>query len=587
MPPIDLIARVQDIRAKLERDFYRNEYQFQLDLFQTVGRGYDGHLYFWPDLLTGYIAFEKDRRLAIVSVSEDGIEVPKIYLYDEVVANTPRSAVSRINGLEATSYLDDLHKAYCQFADRDACYNILLFAHAGLVFESYGDFQGLGLGEVVDKGYIYPGSNTSLLFENGTSLVLDNYAVVTKSLESVADGKSPDVKSSRRSFKTSLPKSPYGAAASKIVTTPTAIPGYPKPVLTSSDGAIHGYYLASPSASDTAVLVVRSFVPTSQKEFQKVAEDFISKARNDGKTKIILDFTSNTGGFTFSAIDLYGQFFPKTPVQDFHRVRRTAAFDILAKIGSNEAIVPDLNNISNSDAIDRYRQPFNYRYDLNKDRRNFNNLGSMLYGPRYQGDNYTSIKRLDYKAPYLSDNGTIWSEGIEITGYDSRTNFTQPFPASSILLLTDGTCSSACFTIAKSLISQGVKSIVFGGRPHLNKTQSLGGARSLRAWSFEEIRSAALKFSEFATEEEKKLLDLYQELPLQRSTFAGVNIGDLMFEEDVKAGTGVSGQMRRVDADCRLFYTASMVRDIREIWEAAAARRWGGGKCAVGGFEHD
>lgn len=81
MPPIDLVASIQNIKIKLQHDFYKNEYQFQLDLFQTVGRGYDGHLYFWPDLLTGVIAFEKNRRLAIVSVSRDGIELPKIYLY--------------------------------------------------------------------------------------------------------------------------------------------------------------------------------------------------------------------------------------------------------------------------------------------------------------------------------------------------------------------------------------------------------------------------------------------------------------------------------------------------------------------------
>lgn len=448
----------------------------------------------------------------------------------------------------------------------------------------FGDFQGLGINEVTASGYIYPGSNTSLLFEDGTSLVLENHAVVTKSFEGVVDGKSFYDKFCRESNKTSVPTPPSNATSSKIPASPTAVPGYPNPVLHSSDGTIHGYYLDNSSASDVAVLVVSSFVPTSQKEFQAVAENFIFKARADGKTKIILDFTSNTGGYTLSAIDLYGQFFPQIPVQDFHRIRRTEAFDLIANLASNITLVPDLNKTSNARDIDIYRQPFNYRYELNEKIQHFPNLTSMLNGIPYRNDNYTAIKRLDYNAPYLAANGTSWSEGIEITGYDSRTNYTQPFPASSILLLTDGTCSSACVTLSKSLISLGIQSIVLGGRPHLNLTQSLGGARSLRAWSMQEVYDATGRYYDFATVAEKKVLDGYDVLPMQRSSLAGVNIGDMLFGEDVRRGRGVSGQMTRVEADCRMFYTEGMVRDVREVWEGAAGRRWGGKKCAVGGF---
>lgn len=76
---------MQNIKTKLQQDQYANEYHFQVDVFQTVGRGYDGHLYFWPDLLTSVIAFNRVKESTLVSVSEDGLKLPKTFLYGKKI----------------------------------------------------------------------------------------------------------------------------------------------------------------------------------------------------------------------------------------------------------------------------------------------------------------------------------------------------------------------------------------------------------------------------------------------------------------------------------------------------------------------
>lgn len=73
---------------------------------------------------------------------------------------------------------------------------------------------------------------------------------------------------------------------------------------------------------------------------------------------------------------------------------------------------------------------------------------------------------------------------IEITGYGSRANISQPFLAENIILLYDGACASTCSILSEMLRTQGgVKSIAMGGRPIAGPIQGIGGiegAQSLR-----------------------------------------------------------------------------------------------------------
>lgn len=76
-PAIDIYANLSLILNNIKSGHYKNEHAFQPHLYKTFQAVHDGHFRFAPDLLTKALVFR--RPIEIVSVSEDGIEVPKVY----------------------------------------------------------------------------------------------------------------------------------------------------------------------------------------------------------------------------------------------------------------------------------------------------------------------------------------------------------------------------------------------------------------------------------------------------------------------------------------------------------------------------
>lgn len=95
-PPFDVLGKLASVKSNLENGVYANEYEFQEDLYQVFAPAHDGHFVVYPDLLTA--AFEWRRQRSLVSISSDGVEVPKIYLYgeleDDIIASS--SSTNRI-----------------------------------------------------------------------------------------------------------------------------------------------------------------------------------------------------------------------------------------------------------------------------------------------------------------------------------------------------------------------------------------------------------------------------------------------------------------------------------------------------------
>lgn len=80
-PAFDVLGKLASVKSNLKRGVYANEYKFQQDLYQVFVPAHDGHFVVYPDLLTS--AFEWRRQRSLVSISSDGVEAPKIYLYGE------------------------------------------------------------------------------------------------------------------------------------------------------------------------------------------------------------------------------------------------------------------------------------------------------------------------------------------------------------------------------------------------------------------------------------------------------------------------------------------------------------------------
>jgi hypothetical protein len=78
-PAVDLAGTLDSIYSKVENDEYSNEYDLQIDLLLLSQLGKDGHFSVSGDLLSLF-SFTRDMD-NFISLSEDGIEIPAIYMY--------------------------------------------------------------------------------------------------------------------------------------------------------------------------------------------------------------------------------------------------------------------------------------------------------------------------------------------------------------------------------------------------------------------------------------------------------------------------------------------------------------------------
>lgn len=117
---------------------------------------HDGHFVFIPDVLG--TVFNWARPVPLVSVSADGEELPKAYVYPDVLAEsfgnssfTP-SAITKINGEDASEYLENWAQ-WGSLQDRDALYNNVFYNLAavsiGSTSTTIGTFAGSGRGRWV------------------------------------------------------------------------------------------------------------------------------------------------------------------------------------------------------------------------------------------------------------------------------------------------------------------------------------------------------------------------------------------------------------------------------------------------------
>ena len=76
-PAVDILGGLDEIKDNVDDGNYKNEYEFELAVQRLLYSAHDAHL----TLFAGALAvFSFGSPLRIVSVSEDGISLPKIYV---------------------------------------------------------------------------------------------------------------------------------------------------------------------------------------------------------------------------------------------------------------------------------------------------------------------------------------------------------------------------------------------------------------------------------------------------------------------------------------------------------------------------
>lgn len=139
---------------------------------------------------------------------------------------------------------------------------------------------------------------------------------------------------------------------------------------------------------------------------------------------------------------------------------------------------------------------------------------------------------------------------------------------------------------------QGVKSLVFGGRPQNGPMQAIGGVKGAQAAELTTFNT----FQKFLTVLQQGSVEdgdpIFSKKQIQRykEVFPGVSTPSLPFSD---IGVNLQNQYAPGDdvtplqfvyepADCRLFYTYDNIKEPATTWAKAARTYWGKGKCVNG-----
>lgn len=572
------------------------------------------HFGYIPDVVGRLFSF--GRTTPLVSVSRDSKSLPQVYAYTDILdsfagnSSFEPSHIVQIDGMDTTDFLLDWSQ--CGSAqDKDALWNGLFYSVAQVSLGGHslgtGTFTGGGEGR-----FVYPGPKTTLTFANGSVTTTENFARVHVLLNDIESGHdmyqqhlSPDPKAYRKamdvlhdeddedddkdtciSYQARHICPHYHTKIDNILSqqrhTPTtpAI-GYPSPVIRQKQNLNGGYFLAEPGLEDVAVLTVASFDTKGEmvaKNFQKINSEFIAAALAANKTKLIIDVSANTGGNPYESFDLFKQLFPSIHPYGASRVRAHESIDWLGQIYSAPV------NQSNVDIPSLNEKFFwDYHTDLDSDDRKFSSW-KQKYGPHPQGpgnDSFTSLIRFDLNDTDIRE----YSDGIWVTGYGGLSNTTRrsPFHPQNIVLVTDGSCASACAFFAEFLRQEaGVQTISLGGRPSLHPMQSIGGVRGGHVFSWDRIFKTILDAVLLSDPVLRQALNetalaRYSLLPAARGV-ATVNFRDVIRRNDDEE---TPLQFLYEPAQCRILYTKAMVMDQSAVWKTVADTVWGEGAACI------
>ncbi|KAK1242004.1 hypothetical protein MKX07_007827 [Trichoderma sp. CBMAI-0711] len=513
-PGYDIFANLAKIKADLQAGKYDGEYSFQLDLYlKIIAKGHDGHLLFYPDALSRVFSFERPKPL--VSISEDGVSLPVVKFYEDVVANADAaSSITHINGIDAATYVEEFGSQAVGYQDKDAIFNSMFFslaAHA--VHHRTGYFAKGGR-----TRYLYPGPSTVFTLANKSEIVIQNLASITADMTGVVDGESFYAKfcnpngAMKENARITPPSMTTKSTASSR-SDPTML-GYPPTLASTRDKVASCYFLEGEGFDDVVVISLLDMITVSMSDYQAVIQRCIKDAVDAGKSKLVVDLQANDADYNMSG-------------------KPFASFE------------------------DKFRPHV------------------------YQNTNYTNLMRWNFDENVRTGNNSLGAN-IEVTGYGSRLNSTQPFLAENIILLYDGVCASICSILSEMLRTQaGVKSVVMGGRPIPGPIQGVGGIKGAQSLRWQEIHSYMARYLRLAkNDHQAAVFSKYSTLPLNRSSAAMINVRDAITWDHVD--DGLPAQYVVHHADCRLYWTAPMITDVTTVWKAAADVAFNTAACVAG-----
>jgi hypothetical protein len=357
-PPVKVHEELKKISVNITSGAYKSQYEFETQVQVLISRLHDSHVNLDAGILS---AFKFASPYTLVSVSEDGVQEPRVYLQEDVLAAANEGykafPISKINGLEVVDYLSSLVAPNSDgYVEPHADWNSLMESPARDVQGYLSLFQRLTL---------YPGDDLIFTLENGTqvesiwlALYTNNYP--TGPLTTGGDffnyfvlGLSPagfnitnptkwwsddyDLVYSNDTTQSS-PEPAFDCKSSAVswcTATDGVVRAYPNdPIVVQNDfsiagaGSVSGYII---DGSSTSVLSMPGFYHSdkSVRYFYNAVDEFIGNATKAGSKRVIIDLQQNSGGLVFLAILTFQQFFPRHKPYTGSRIRSHESADIL------------------------------------------------------------------------------------------------------------------------------------------------------------------------------------------------------------------------------------------------------------------
>ncbi|KAF2013859.1 hypothetical protein BU24DRAFT_424891 [Aaosphaeria arxii CBS 175.79] len=614
---LDIEKELDNIKSNLDK--FESEYAVQMAIQNITIRSGNFHFNYRPDITR---MFRFWRGVGVMAISEDGIKLPKLYTESDALAMassdaTKFSEIEQINGQDAWQYLESVANLE-QYLDLDARMANVFTPSGG---ESYGAFE-------VQANY--HGAETEIKFKNGSSATFQNYARFgtasayargdfneTSYWYDVLDGASlfdvfcqgnftGDVVGNQ--FSNDKNTTSFEApVAQKLddrpvhtgkIRTPqhlrkrqTIPETYPEPIVEDTSEVVAGYFLEGQGYQDVAVLKVISFSPeedTNGEEFQATVAEFLAQAKQEKKTKLVIDLRENGGGMIQLYLDLFKQLFPKDTPYSGQYWRAQEQF-----LGIGDAVSKIIDENKGSEYTkDLFAQSFYFwAYWVYKTGKGeyFKSWDDFNGPVELNGDSFTTL--MQWSLDNVETN-VLLSPGFNFFN-DSSQN--PPFEAKNIVMLTDGLCGSACAAFAENMKNlAGVKTVVVGGRPENKPMQGVAGSKGGQvsiAGQFPDRAKRLIAYSATANYENNlnntKVKDLAElEQVLIR---AGDERNRVQVKEHLRKGddTGTPLEFVYEAADCKIFYTAKTWVDPSGLW----AQTWDAfnddKKCVEGSTKHE
>ncbi|KAG9236435.1 hypothetical protein BJ875DRAFT_456406 [Amylocarpus encephaloides] len=595
-PAVDLLGGLALIQQHVDNGGYTNEYDFETDLQRLLYAANDDHL----TLVGGILgAFTYGAPVSIVSVSRDGQELPKTYLFDDLYgaqrdpSYTP-SAISKINGMTANQYLG-------QFAARNALgaleshaeLNLLMASPAGDIQDFYTTWSG-------DANF-YPGDTLSITLENGTQVPDLSWLAVYNGPEETGplqtggdfynffvlglypasfDPYSDDI-SDDESTETSDSDATPTDSEDPPAPTPSGWgnPAYPEvadvsqlDLGTFGGGFVSGYFLEQ---SSVAVLSIPSFKASGEavKSFSSTVREFLVKSKAAGMKKVVVDLQQNYGGDTLLAYEVFKNFFPTIDPYGGSRLRAHPLADSVGDAISGYFDTP--LTLSDPDYYALYTNDWVASTRLNSATNRHFASWDEAFGPHLSnGDSFTAVQRLNlsdtlFNTLFVGDPNDIFT----VYGYGARpANTSQPYAAEDIIILSDGLCSSTCSIFMEMMHHEaGVRTVVAGGVPAYGPMQAPSLTRGARLYGVDDTLDANINYAQAIAE----FFDRPSTLPNRTEalsfsmTSSGINLRDQVRQDD-----DVPIQFKYEAADCRIFFTPKTFYNYTALWQYAADAIW-------------